>query len=121
MQLTQQQIQYRCASGINVRRSSVELDYDTAMVDLANSLNSLKGVLLASSFEYPGRYTRWDIGFVNPPIQITARGREVRIDALNTRGEILLPELHRVIENCSAIVELNVNKQSFHTRDCTSG
>ena len=113
MQLTQQQIQYRCASGINVRRSSVELDYDTAMVDLANSLNSLKGVLLASSFEYPGRYTRWDIGFVNPPIQITARGREVRIDALNTRGEILLPELHRVIENCSAIVELNVNKQSL--------
>ena len=113
MQLIQQQIQYRCASGINVRRSSVELDYDTAMVDLANSLNSQKGVLLASSFEYPGRYTRWDIGFVNPPIQITARGREMRIDALNTRGEILLPELHRVIENCSAIVELNVNKQSL--------
>lgn len=113
MQLIQQQIQYRCASGINIRRSSVELDYATAMVDLANSLNNQKGVLLASSFEYPGRYTRWDIGFVNPPIQITARGREMRIDALNTRGEILLPEIHRVIENCSAIAELNVSKESL--------
>ena len=114
MQLVQKQIQYRCASGINIKRSSVELDYDTAMIDLANSLNSQKGVLLASSFEYPGRYTRWDIGFVNPPIQITARGREMRIDALNTRGNILLPEIHRVIENCNAIAELSVSKESLN-------
>ncbi|MFT4888832.1 MAG: anthranilate synthase [Pseudohongiellaceae bacterium] len=113
MQLIQKQTQYRCASGINIRRSSVELDYDTAMVNLANSLNSQKGVLLASSFEYPGRYTRWDIGFVNPPIQITAHGREMRIDALNTRGNILLPEIYRAIENCSAIAELNVSKESL--------
>lgn len=116
MQLNQQQIQYRCASGINIRRSSVELDYDTAMVDLANTLNNQKGVLLASSFEYPGRYTRWDIGFVNPPIQITARGREMRIDALNTRGNILLPEIHRAIESCSAVVELNVSEDSLILR-----
>lgn len=113
MQINQQQIQYRCASGINVRRSSVELPYVSAMVDLANSLNSQKGVLLASSFEYPGRYTRWDIGFVNPPVQITARGREMTIQALNTRGEILLPELHNAIENCSAIDKLSFNKDAL--------
>lgn len=103
---TLQQIQYRCASGINVRRSSVELDYSTAITDLANSLNSQKGVLLASSFEYPGRYTRWDIGFVNPPIQITSCGLDMRINALNTRGEILLPELFNAVSKCAYVSEL---------------
>lgn len=104
---TLQQIQYRCASGINVRRSSVDLDYATAMTNLANSLNSQKGVLLASSFEYPGRYTRWDIGFVNPPIQITSRGLEMEINALNTRGEILLPELYNAVSKCAHISALD--------------
>lgn len=107
----EQQIQYRCASGINIRRSSVELDYDHAMDDLATSLNSQKGVLLASSFEYPGRYTRWDIGFINPPIQIIARGRQLYVDALNTRGEILLPEFQRAIEGCEGLEDMSADKK----------
>ncbi|MFK7864211.1 MAG: anthranilate synthase component I [Pseudohongiellaceae bacterium] len=105
------QIQYRCASGINVRRSGVELDYHCAMLELADSLNSHKGVLLASSFEYPGRYTRWDIGFVNPPIQIVARGREMSIDALNKRGEILLPEIYNAVKECKSVHQLDYDSQ----------
>lgn len=84
----------------------MELNYETAMRELADSLNSNKGVLLASSFEYPGRYTRWDIGFVNPPIQIVARSREMTIAALNKRGEILLPEFYKAISQCESLTEL---------------
>ena len=40
-----------------------------------------RGVLFSSSFEFPGRYTRWDMGFVDPPLVLTARGR-----ALHGRG-----------------------------------
>ena len=29
-----------------------------------------KGFLMMSTFEYPGRYTRWKVGFVDPPIEV---------------------------------------------------
>ena len=45
---------------------------DTA---LADALDNRRGVLFSSSFEFPGRYTRWDMGFVDPPLVLTARGR----------------------------------------------
>ena len=63
----QSQIHYRCANGMGVRRSVVELDYATASKALARQLNSQLGVLLASGFEYPGRYTRWDIRWLIKP------------------------------------------------------
>ncbi len=107
------QIQYQCASGMQVRRAAVQLDYADAMQRLGSALDQQQGVLLASSFEYPGRYTRWDIGFVNPPLQIIGRGRALTIDALNTRGEILLPELFHALQNCAAIEHMEASKQQI--------
>ncbi len=99
----QQQIQFQCAGGIKVRRAQVKLDYKSATRNLANSLNDYPGVLLASSFEYPGRYTRWDIGFINPPLRLSAKGRELTVDALNRRGEILLPEVFAALKGASGV------------------
>ncbi|MEQ8312567.1 MAG: anthranilate synthase component I [Gammaproteobacteria bacterium] len=103
----QQQIQFNCASGVQVRRSALQLNYRTAIDELAAALNAHRGVLLASSFEYPGRYTRWDIGFINPPVAIVARDRSLQIEALNQRGRILLPELYFAIEQCAAVAQLS--------------
>ena len=47
--------------------------------------------MFSSNYEYPGRYTRWDTAIIDPPLAISARGRAMRIDALNARGEVLLP------------------------------
>ncbi len=105
------QIQYECASGIQVRRGVLSLNYRTAIDELATALNSHRGVLLASSFEYPGRYTRWDIGFINPPLVVIAKDSQVSIEALNQRGKILLPEIYRALQTCQAITELS------HTTD----
>ena len=41
--------------------------------------------------EYPGRYTRWHLAYVNPPIEIATRGRHVTARALNDRGRVLMP------------------------------
>src|SRR5690606_16107931 len=38
-----------------------------------------------------GRYTRWDTAMIDPPLVVSARGRAMRIEALNARGEVLLP------------------------------
>lgn len=100
---TKNHMQYRCGGGVQVRRLTSQLDYATAIDRLADSLDESPGVLLASSFEFPGRYTRWDIGFVNPPLKITGKDDRLDIEALNVRGEILLPEIFRAIRDCTAI------------------
>lgn len=123
---THHQTQYQCASGIRVRRSAALLNYDNAINRLASSLDQQKGVLLASSYEYPGRYTRWDIGFTNPPLQLIGRGRRLTIDALNRRGQILLPEIFHALQGCEAIdcleaseerIELSVVSESIEVSE----
>ncbi|MBL4819694.1 MAG: anthranilate synthase component I [Gammaproteobacteria bacterium] len=88
------QSRYKTRGGIHVHRSSTVEDYWVAISRLTESLDDHRGVLLCSSYEFPGRYTRWDIGFVNPPLQVSSKGSQVFIDALNLRGEILLPAVY---------------------------
>ena len=57
---------YRTRGGIEIRRSIESIPLQDAIEPVIDGLDSQPGVLLASSYEYPGRYTRWDIGFVNP-------------------------------------------------------
>ncbi len=100
------QLHYTTAAGVRIQRAEQGVSYETAISQLRVKLDSCRGVLLSSSFEYPGRYTRWDLGFVNPPLVITARSREIHIEALNRRGEILLPEVLQALHANSAIAKL---------------
>mmetsp|Transcript_20939 Transcript_20939/g.45488 ORF Transcript_20939/g.45488 Transcript_20939/m.45488 type:complete len:966 (-) Transcript_20939:82-2979(-) len=70
------------------------LSSDQALEDLVTQLDSHKGVLLASSYEFPGRYARWSLGFVDPPIQISGKDHSCTIEALNDRGKILMPAMN---------------------------
>jgi anthranilate synthase len=81
---------YTTNGGIRVTREIRNHDYQPADTALARSLDERRGVLFSSSFEFPGRYTRWDMGFVDPPLVFTARGRLFSVDALNERGRVLL-------------------------------
>jgi anthranilate synthase len=90
-------------SGIRVHRSQRAERYADAVLPLQASLDSRRGALLTSSFEYPGRYTRWDIGFVNPPLVFTTRGRAFRFDALNDRGRLLLAPIGKCLEHLQAL------------------
>lgn len=44
---------------------------------------------MTSSYEYPGRYARWTVGFVAPALQIEGKGLNFSINPLNERGEVL--------------------------------
>jgi anthranilate synthase len=81
---------YVTNGGIRITREIRDRDYQPADTALAEALDERRGVLFSSSFEFPGRYTRWDMGFVDPPLVFTARGRRFSIEALNDRGRVLV-------------------------------
>ena len=94
--------EYLTKGGITIRRSCEDIAYQGATDKLVETLDSHRGAIFSSNYEYPGRYTRWDSGVINPPLVITSRDRHMKIEALNKRGEVLLdiiaPHLSGVAE-----------------------
>jgi anthranilate/para-aminobenzoate synthase component I len=70
----------------------------SAIEDLIDKLDHRKGCLLASTYEFPGRYARWSLGFVDPPLQVSGKGSHCTISALNSRGSILMPSVKEALE-----------------------
>ncbi|HEX2019351.1 MAG TPA: anthranilate synthase component I, partial [Aurantimonas sp.] len=81
---------YVTAGGIAVTRSRRAVPYDGAIEPYFDWLDERRGAVLFSNYEYPGRYTRQDVAFVDPPLVIASRGRAMWIEALNPRGEVLV-------------------------------
>ena len=84
---------YSTGGGIVVHRTVEEIPVADAIEPLIAALDDQRGVLLSSGTECPGRYSRYDIGFVNPLLALTCRGRDFAVTALNERGQVLLPAL----------------------------
>jgi len=63
---------------------------DGAIERLIDLLDSRRGAVLTSGYEFPGRYARWSLGFVDPPLEISGKGDRCTIKALNSRGRVLL-------------------------------
>lgn len=78
------------AGGVHIEYEQHDLTYDHAIEPLIDRLDTQRGALFASSFEFPGRYTCWDIGFYNPPLALVCKAKAISIEALNSRGEALL-------------------------------
>ncbi|HEY9780420.1 MAG TPA: anthranilate synthase [Leptolyngbyaceae cyanobacterium] len=102
---------YQTKGGIRVSRSVVEASMDTAIEEILFCLNSQRGGLLSSSYEYPGRYKRWAIGFVNPPLELATRENSFTLTALNERGAVLLPYLVKRLTEQSQLEAVKLDKQ----------
>ncbi len=97
---------YLTRGGVAVGRTIEDVPVRNAIEPIVTALDERRGALLASSYEYPGRYTRWDLGFVDPPVALTARGRRFRVEALNARGRVLLPAIASVLSTLDAVATL---------------
>src|SRR6266513_6631 len=95
---------YTTERGIRVLRTIEDIAVDGAIDQIVDALDTHRGALFASSYEYPGRYTRWDVGFVDPLLELACRGREVSVTALNRRGRQLLPVLADVLAGVPELV-----------------
>jgi len=99
------------AGGIAITRERHEKSYAGAIDAYLDGLNSRRGAVFSSNYEYPGRYTRWDTAIIDPPLVISARGRAMKIEALNKRGEVLLPAIERVLRKEKAVAFTDATKR----------
>lgn len=104
---------YKTLGGVNVSRFITEVQMDTALEDILFHLNSQRGGLLRSSYEYPGRYKRWAIGFVNPPLELTTQENAFTLIALNERGQILLPLLLECLSHSKQLEKVTQNNNDI--------
>jgi anthranilate synthase len=105
MPASAQQI-FKTAGGVTITRSSRPSDYASGTSDWIDRLDAERGAVLSSSYEYPGRYTRWDMALVNPPLVLEAADRSISIRALNARGRILMPVVTRVLKAHADVASL---------------
>jgi anthranilate synthase len=86
---------YTTKGGIFVSRTVSKVSMEAALEEVLLRLDSQRGGLLKSQYEYPGRYTRWAIGFVNPPLELATRDHTFTLTAHNARGWVLLDYLEK--------------------------
>ncbi len=86
------QTTYLTASGVRVLRVAEEFDPGD-LAEITRQVQFRPGGVLSSGMEYPGRYSRWHLAYIDPPVEITARSRTVTVRALGERGLVLLPTI----------------------------
>jgi anthranilate synthase len=89
--------------GIHVERVQEPLPLEAALDHVYGAIDRARGCILASDYEYPGRYSRWDIGFIDPPFELVSRGRDFSLRALNPRGSVLLEMLGSCVNGCADV------------------
>ena len=92
--------EYVTTGGVRVIRTATPVDSahkSDVMDDLVAAVGTRRGGVLSSGMEYPGRYSRWHLGYVDPCIEIIACGRRLAARALNERGRIPLSAIAAVL------------------------
>ncbi|HYD18593.1 MAG TPA: anthranilate synthase component I [Patescibacteria group bacterium] len=75
---------------MKISHADKSLPYAAGIDFLLDRLDAAKGVYMASDTDYPGRYSRWDIGFAAPPVEVLGFADRAEFRALNARGEKIL-------------------------------
>jgi len=101
---------YSTPSGISVRRTVSNVPFQRGLRALLKKLDTHRGIYLSSGYEYPGRYSRWDVASAAPPLEIIARKRDMLIQPLNQRGVAI----NRMLE---PVLAVHPHWESFANED----
>ncbi len=88
---------YSTPGGIVVTRTISKVPYSRGLSDLLKKLDTQRGIYLSSGYEYPERYSRWDIAALGPPLEIVAAGRDMVFRPLSERGKTLAKILEPIL------------------------
>src|ERR1700724_113088 len=81
---------FTVGGGVTIIRTASAFD-PAELTRIAALVARRGGAVLSSGMDNPGRYTRGHLAYVNPPVEIACRGRQVTARALNARGVVLMP------------------------------
>jgi len=109
-------LNYTTPGGINVTRLATAVPYKKGLGHLLNKLDRYRGIYLSSGYEYPERYSRWDVASICPPVEIISAGRDVEFHALNARGESINKMLYRLLASHPHWEEFIVQDTALHGR-----
>jgi len=84
---------------MKITHSDSTLPYAEGIDFLVSQLDAEKGIYMASDTDYPGRYSRWDIGFTAPPLEVIGYDGSTVFTALNARGEKIIALIADVFKN----------------------
>ena len=91
------QLRYNTRSGIQITRSLTKVPFKRGLHKLLRELDTHRGVYFSSGYEYPGRYSRWDIASTCPPLEIIAYARDLEFRPLNLRGQMICRMLEPIL------------------------
>jgi anthranilate synthase len=94
---------FETGGGVRVTRTAGPF-HPGQLLEISRAVDDRRGGVLSSGMEYPGRYSRWHIAYVDPCLEIVARGRRIGARALNDRGRVLLPVIAAALERAGAPV-----------------
>ncbi len=99
MNSTDPLFEFTTNGGVTITRQRFSTSYANAISSYIDKLDSRRGAVFSSNYEYPGRYTRWDTAIVDPPLGVVSKGRSVAIEAYNDRGIVLLQFIEPALQN----------------------
>ncbi|MDB5550564.1 MAG: anthranilate synthase, partial [Rhizobium sp.] len=108
--------QYTTKGDVVITRTRREIQYGDAITSYVEKLDERRGAVLSSNYEYPGRYTRWDVAVADPPVGISSFGRAMWLDAYNERGEVLL---EIIAEHLAGVDEITLGSRTARRLDLT--
>ena len=107
--------------GIEIEKAITPLEADSALNKIYQYIDTHKGALFVSNYEVPDRYSRWDLGFVNPALELIAKKREFQINALNPNGSRILKLIEPEIQKHPHLEELNSSSENDNVLGMISG
>jgi anthranilate synthase len=92
------QLKYQTRSNIAVTRTTSKVPFKRGLKNLLHGLDTQRGIYLSSGYEFPGRYSRWDIAATCPPLEIVSFGRNFEFRPLNNRGIVVLQIFEAILQ-----------------------
>jgi anthranilate synthase len=102
---------FTTAGGVQIEKVTTPLDDRHALDQIHQYIDTHKGALFVSNYEVPDRYSRWDLGFIHPALELIARQRSVEVNALNPNGQKLLHLIAPVLREHPHLESLEVSRE----------
>jgi len=107
---------YSSQGKIDIERRVESVRVEGACDYILDNIDSCRGALFSSSYEYPGRYTQWDIGFINPCLELRSRGLDFSIIAFSDRGLSLQQVIYNRLQGLKELEELCLEADGIRGR-----